>query len=448
MESKKAFNPLEILQVDANIKAKDLKKILMKLLKKYNTKKVSDEKKEEYEKKKIEINKAYDIIKNKDKFNSWLNTESKVGEIMAIPDAVLKNSSLSFIFYCLILGMCLPNFAYFKWKNMKNKNVHGVDFDTMEVFMNFFNEDLRKKNNFVLIRSLIYLLSQSKELSQYDFKNLEYVKDIVEHEYGFPLPDLKNINLGYLAIINHLFRLNKLNKKDHKYLISICFKLIDSMKYVAISKGYIDTLKNLFKLQAMFTQGIFDEEYYMLQFPYVEFKKIFLLKMQNEKINLDNLIVNEHQRAIAENVKNKMPKIKVEEFIAVVKNTGNEEEDSNDHDFILQTERSPKSNNAIYKIEKDSKVTIKVVISTTNNNLCVHSNVMNESIYNSWTAFITIDGYLNKDFVIISNENKKKEFYFDFYLSSKKNVCEVRLWILNGQYLCNDVDESIVLKYY
>ncbi|EQB62125.1 preprotein translocase subunit sec63 [Vairimorpha apis BRL 01] len=359
MESKKAFNPLEILQVDANIKAKDLKKILMKLLKKYNTKKVSDEKKEEYEKKKIEINKAYDIIKNKDKFNSWLNTESKVGEIMAIPDAVLKNSSLSFIFYCLILGMCLPNFAYFKWKNMKNKNVHGVDFDTME-------------------------------LSQYDFKNLEYVKDIVEHEY---------------AIINHLFRLNKLNKKDHKYLISICFKLIDSMKYVAISKGYIDTLKNLFKLQAMFTQGIFDEEYYMLQFPYVEFKKIFLLKMQNEKINLDNLIVNEHQRAIAEN-----------EFIAVVKNTGNEEED--------------------------------IVISTTNNNLCVHSNVMNESIYNSWTAFITIDGYLNKDFVIISNENKKKEFYFDFYLSSKKNVCEVRLWILNGQYLCNDVDESIVLKYY
>lgn len=448
MENKKTFNPLEVLQVDANIKKKDLKKILMKLLKKYNSKRVPEEQKEEYEQKKIEINKAYDIIKNKDKFNLWLNTESKVGEIMAIPTAVLKNSFLSFAFYCLILGVCLPHFAYYKWKNMRHKNVHGVDFDTMETFMNFLNDDFKKKNNSCMIRSLIYLLSKSKELSSYDFKNMEIVKDIVEHEYGFPVPDIKNVNYGYLAIMCHLFRLNKLNSKDHKYLITVLFKLIESLKYVAISRGFIEVIKNLYTLQAMITQAVFDEEYFMLQYPFVEFKKIFLLKMQNEKINFDNLLNNDYQRSIAENIKNKIPKIKIEEFIAVVKNTGTEAEDSDDHEFIMKTEQSTKSNNAIFNIERNSKATIKVVVYTTNNEMCVHSNVDIKPIYNSWTAFLTVDGILNKDFVVIKNENTKKELYFDFYVSSKKNSCEVKLWILNGQYLCNNVEEAILLKFY
>ncbi|KAK6089793.1 hypothetical protein P3W45_001295 [Vairimorpha bombi] len=455
IEIKKDFDPLEILGIDLNTSAKAVKKKLVKLMVKYDINKAPEDKKEEFEAQRIKISKAYNIVKNKEKFARWLNNESKSGEIIAIPDVIMKNATLAFIVYCIILGMCLPNYAYRKWKNMKNKNSLNVYFDTMEVFINFLNEELKKKCD---IRSLIMILSKSRELGCHKFRSdCSKIKSHIEHNYGFPLPDMKYLNDGFLVLNDHLFRSDICKQSDLEYVRSKSLLLIEALKFIAIAKGYVDILKKLFTLQGMITQAVFDEEYYLLQYPYIKFNDLFMMKINNEKFEIEDTLkklLNGRELEEALLINSKIRRVKIEEFIAVIKNTGNSNEeasdveDDNPDDYVVDEDKSKSI--SVFKISKNSSVTIRVKLGFINKNIkkeSVHSYKIREPLLCSWGVFITIDNVLHRE-ISFFNEENLKDIIFSFDAPENKNSSEIKLHVLNGQYLKNNIEDSIILKYF
>lgn len=455
MEIKKDFDPLEILGIDLNTPVKVTKKKMVKLMLKYDVHKAPEDKKAEYEKKLMDISKAFGIVKDKKKFASWLNNESKSGEIMAIPDVIMKNATLAFIIYCIVLGMCLPNFAYRKWKNLKTKNSLGIQFDTMECFINFINNDFRKKCS---IKNLITLLSKSKELSTKNFSSdISGIKSKVEYNFGYPLPDLKNVNTGFYILYDNLFRLNLCNKKDVQYVTESSLLIIEGMKCVAVAKGYVEIYKKLFTLQAMITQGVFDEDYYMLQYPHIKFNDLFLLKFSEQKIEVEeilNKLLQGRELKDALLVHKNILKINIKEFVAVIKNTGKINEEASDvddevnEDLMLNTEKFKNINT--FKIAKNSLVTIRVKLEVLNkfkNVKAVHTCNILKTILPSWTVFITVDNQIHKE-IVTFNANDTNDITFTFDAPVNKNSNEIKLHVMNGNYLKQNLEETIILRYF
>ncbi|WUR02597.1 protein transport protein SEC63 [Vairimorpha necatrix] len=454
LDLKRDFDPFEILGIDINTNPKLIKKKMVKMMLKYNVDRCPENKKKEYEEKIIEISKAYNIVKDKNTFAKWLNNESKSGEIMAIPDVIMKNATLAFIIYCLILGLCLPNYAYRKWKNIKTKNSLGVQFDSMECFINFINEDLKKKCD---IKNLLVILTKSKEFSTKKFSsNAKNIKSNIEYNFGYPLPDVKNLNEGFLVLMDHLFRLNECKEKDLDFIKTHSLILIDGMKCVAITKGYTEIYKKLFTLQAMILQSVFDEEYFLLQYPHVKFSDLFLKKISGQKVDvqeaLSNLLSGQELKdalLVHENIK----KIVVKEFSAATQNTGNlndasDVEDEDKEDLIVKKEKIKNFNT--FKIENKSLVTIKVRLDILNKSKiekCVHTYNIKERSLCTWSVFLTVDNILHKNIEVIDEKNLK-DVMFTFDAPADKISSEVKLYIMNGQYLRNNVEETIILKYY
>lgn len=422
LEVKKDFDPLEVLGVSLDASKKVIKRKMQTLLMKYAVSKAPEGKKEEYEKKCMDISKAYVIMKNKDSFNSWLNTESKSGEIMAIPDVIMKNALVAFLVYCIILGVALPLYAFRKWKMMRFKNRLGVEFKSMEEFLKYFNEELRRSGS--VVRSLQWILSQSVEFQSVSCDGLGVLRDLVGTEYGYPLPDPKYVNDGFFVLCDILFRTGQASREKRMFILEKSLLLVDSMKYIAFTKGYVEVLKGIYTLQAMIVQGVFDEEFYLLQYPSVGFRDIYLKKGKTPELNI--------------------PKVKIEEFVASVKCTGISQEDASDVEEE-EEEIVQKENKAVFNIPKGSLVTVKISLSTTNSGYAVHSHCVEEPLDHSWTAFISLDNVLHKKMVKITEE--KKEIEFEFNTHDRKRSTEIKLYVLDGFYLKNNLEETITIKY-
>lgn len=496
MEIKKDFDPLEILGVSLNATPKQIKRKMQNLLMKYSVQKAPEDKKKEYEKICMNISKAYVIMKNKESFNSWLNTESKSGEIMAIPEIIMENAFTAFLIYCVILGVALPFYAFKKWKSMKNKNRLGVNFKSMEEIIGYFNEDLRKKGN---VKNLIWILSRSVEFnlhkSDEDFKDegssfkdkginkdsssttlsstsltssstlntsipspsssssalFKSIKDKVGEDYGYPLPDPKTVPDGLYIFYDFLFRTGLSSPLEKKKIVKFSLSLVECMKLIAFNRGYIDLLKEIFTLQSMIVQAVFDEEYYFLQYPFVNFKDLFILKIKKGgkipgealKCLLENSKLKE-----AEKLRESIPKIVIDEFVATVKKTRLIEEEGNEEDEVSDikedNDEEINNDNGVHIIPKGSLVTIKARFTTTNNLLNVHTHFIDTPLEHSWTAFISIDNILHKKFIKIS---KSQEISFEFEAPGNRKSSEVQLYLLDGFYLKNNLEESILIKY-
>ncbi|KAF9763164.1 Protein translocation protein SEC63 [Nosema granulosis] len=429
MDIKKGFDPLEVLGVSLDASKKTIKKKMQKLLMKYAASKAPEGKKEEYEKKSVDISKAYVIMKNKEDFNSWLNTESKSGEIMAIPDVVMKNALVAFLVYCAILGALLPFYAFRKWKTMRNRNRLGVCFKSVEEILKYFEGDLKKKN----VQSMMWVISQSEEYKGIQNVDCNLLREVIGAEYGYPLPDPKTVNNGFFVLCDILFRTNLTPEADRKFIQEKSLGLIECMKNIALVKGQPEVLRNLFTLQAMIVQRVFDEEYFLLQFPTVNFRDLFILKIKKGRI----------EDCAEDKLRKSLPRIKVEEFVASVKPTGISSEDASDVEDVESLEDN--SNADYFSIPKDSLVTVRVRLSTTNSDLCVHSHYLDSPLEHSWVAFITIDNILHKKMIKI--DEKSKEINFEFESFGKKKTSEIKLYLQDGYYLKNNQEASILIKY-
>ncbi|EOB11778.1 SEC63-like protein [Nosema bombycis CQ1] len=106
------------------------------------------------------------------------------------------------------------------------------------------------------------------------------IKDKVGEDYGYPLPDPKTVPDGLYIFYDFLFRTGLVSPLEKKKIVKSSLSLVECMKLIAFNRGYIDLLKEIFTLQSMIVQAVFDEEYYFLQYPFVNFKDLFILKIK------------------------------------------------------------------------------------------------------------------------------------------------------------------------
>lgn len=468
IEDKKGFNPLDILGVEHNTGIKDIKKRLKILLMRYNVNKAKPELKAEYEERQRLINRAYGLVSNKDKYEMWLNNESKSGEIIAIPNVIVRNGVFAFLVYSFLLGIFLPRWAYKKWKGIRDKNRVGVSFKSMELFYDNIDKKMNQmKCSTETLTSLILLMSKSVEFNAYPWKsNIGELKSTIESDFAFPLKDVGDENRGYLVLMDHLFRIHQGDRSDLEYVQKTSLMLIEGMKAIAAGKRYGLLMKHLLVLEAMITQAVFDPKYSMLQFPFVTFEPLFVQEKNKEKVSS----VDEYLRSTldgkrlesAMNVYANMPRVEVSELSASVIDTGKDTssedvEDIDEDDVIVKPSDSPskRTEQDLYVIPDRSVATITVVLNRirvlprshlSESVDTVHAPYIKEDVSVKWMVMLTIDDFICSKVQLLNDFDGNNVVRFNIDTNGLKRVSECKVFVGCGGYLDINVEKSIIIK--
>lgn len=468
IEKGKGFDPLEVLGIEHNTGMQEVKKRLRTLLMKYNVHKVDGELRKEYEEKQKMINKAYNLVSNKERYETWLNNESKSGEIIAIPQIVVRRGGLAFLVYSIVLGVFLPRWAYRRWKRMHERNRVGVHFKTMEMF---YEKIDRRMNQIKCAQEasvkLISVMSKCVEFEEYKWRsNVEGLKMQIEGSFGYPLQDGAGENKGYLVLMDHLFRVGQAEDRDREYVQRTSLVLIEGMKAIAVAKRYGGVMKHLMTVRAMIMQGVFDPKYSLLQIPFVSFEDLFVQerskKMQVGERYLSGALGG-RELECAMNVYSQMPRVEVSEFNACVINTGSEvdgdvqEEDENDVTMRQQSEgsKTKRGEQVSYIVPEKCMATVRVVLNKVyvrpemgkrGDVMVVHSPYMSGWFSVRWMVMLTIDEAICGKVQMVEDFVDRKVVKFSVDVSGLKKVSECKVFVGNGEYLDSGVEKSIIIK--
>lgn len=472
VENKKGFNPLEILGIEHNTGIKDIKKRLRVLLMKYNVNKVAPGLKAQYAEKQKLVNKAYGLVSNKEKYESWLNNESKAGEIVAIPKVIVQKGILAFLVYSMVLGVLLPRWAYGKWRGVRDKNRVGVSFKTMEMFYSRIDDNMNQRKCFLEASiKLISLMSRSVEFRDHAWKsNVEGLKIKIESNFAFPLKDFGEVNKGYLVLMDHLFRIHQVEPSDAEYVQKVSILLIEGMKAIAFAKRYGNLVKQLVVLEAMIVQAVFDPRYFMLQIPFVEFEDLFMQEKRNrreapgEDYLTSTLGGVKLKSAMA--IYSHIPRVEITEFSASVINTGQEMDgddvqDLDEDDVIVKTQASEtndkgkKAEQTSYLVPEKSMVTVTVTLKKTyarpdlvrkDARLAVHAPYINGTLLTKWIVMLTMDDKICAKTQFLDDFEENTMARFNVEASGLKKTSECRVFVGCGEYLNVNVEKSMILK--
>ncbi|ADM11687.2 preprotein translocase subunit Sec63 [Encephalitozoon intestinalis ATCC 50506] len=467
IEYKKGFNPLEVLGIDEDAGEKEIKKRLRMLLMKYNLGKAPEELRKEYEEKQKMINRAYGLVSNKKKYETWLNRESKTGEIVAIPKMIVSQGIYAFVLYSLLLGVLLPRWAYRKWKEIRDLNRVGVNFRTMEMFYEKIDDRMNQgKYNHDVVEKLMALMTRSVEFMEYGWKsNVEGLRGRIESGFGYPLRDCGKEGKGYLVLMDHLFRTGQAAKSDVEYVQKASLRLIEGMKAIGIAKRYGNVVKSLVVLESMIIQAVFDPKYWMLEIPFVRFEDLFIQENRKEKMSEEECLRAFFSGSNLEsgmNVYRSIPVIKISEFSASVIETGvvkdiSDVSESETENLVTRNEgeegvRNGRSEQAVYVIPGGSIATINVTLEREcyldekKGEVIVHAPFMKESFFVKWIVMLTIDNVIYGKIQIIDDFSKKAKVRFSIDSGELKKACECKVFVGCGEYLNRNAEKSIVIK--
>ncbi|AFM98453.1 preprotein translocase subunit Sec63 [Encephalitozoon hellem ATCC 50504] len=467
IEYNKGFDPLEVLGIDEGTGEKEIKKRLRRLLMKYNLSKAPEDLRKEYEEKQKIINKAYGLVSDKKRYEAWLNSESKTGEIVAIPKIVIKRGMYAFALYSLLLGVFLPRWAYRKWREIRDLNRVGVNFRTMEMFYEKIDAGVNQtKCPSEAVTKLIMIMMRSVEFSEYRWKSdVEGLRGKIESGFAFPLKDCGKESKGYLVLMDHLFRIGQAERSDVEYVQRASLRLVEGMKAIGIAKRYGNVVKSLVILESMIIQAVFDMKYSMLQIPFVRFEDIFIQENCKEKISAEGYIgtaLSGEKRESALNVCNSIPLVRIAEFSASVIETGvvkDEEDDepSSSENLVTKNDSEEKAKSAreqaVYVIPGGSIATINVVLDREckvdgcgKGEMIVHAPFMRESFFVKWIVMLTVDNVIYGKIKVIDDFEKRTSIRFSVDVGEVRKMCECKVFVGCGEYMNRNVEKSIVIK--
>ncbi|KAM0671604.1 subunit Sec63 of preprotein translocase [Ordospora colligata] len=470
MEKKNGFNPLDVLGITEESSAREIKKRLRVLLVKYNPGNAVEEVKKEYEEKMKDVNRAYGLMMNKKKYEAWLNNDSKIGEIVAIPGMIVRNGVYTFVLYCIALGVFVPRWAYRKWREMRDMNRLGVSFVTMEKFFERIDEKMNEMKGLESVYALIGVMGESEEFARHEWKSeISELKTKIENEYGFPMKEMMDDNKGCLVLIDHLFRTGMARKEETEYVQRMSLRLIEGMRVIALAKRYGNVMKNLVVLEGMVVQAVFDPRFWLLQVPFVRFELLFIWeKRGNEKRRSEEYLrmhlSGEHYDS-AVMVNKEIPSVEVSEFSASVINTGKEGdgedvalEDSDDvvmrRESVEESMKSVKRDQNVYVVSDGSLVTVMVKLSKVSSfrggsdgrKMVVHAPYIKEQLFCRWMVMLTIDGRVYGKIEMVDDFEGNRRVKFNIGTEDLRKVNECKVFVGCGEYLNRNVEKSIVIK--
>ncbi|KAF7684583.1 Protein translocation protein SEC63 [Astathelohania contejeani] len=486
------WSPFSALEISEDATEKEIKSSFRRLSRKYNPDQADQSKKKEYEEKTIEIGSAYNILKDKNKKEEWLLGQSGPREeVVAIPEWVISRGYMVLAIYAIILGILFPYWALRKWKRNSERNLLGVYYETMEKFYEDIKGDLICKDEYSTIRGLINIFIKTKEFREHKWKINSEVKDLIENNFGIPLrTDIgEGSYKGYLVLMDHLFRTNKSDLKDRMYVQESTLALINGVRRIAIIKNLPKLVSATFTFEKMVIQAIFDPEYAVMQYPGVKFINVLLEPKKNE------LEFVKEAGSPALFVYQNLPRVKINKFIAFVRETGAETEDLKIEDlneFETPKEINHEKNNNMFTLPTKALTTILVELERIENvnstkgcydnkksnsielgsdgigfvlkqqgeidlslinsigtykNVAVHAPYLINERCTSWSVMLMINDQMHSQIPTFSDFQGTKKIYFE--IPEKPSSCEdiIKIGIISNSYFNVDVTESITVKY-
>lgn len=312
------FNPYIVLGIDETWNIKKTKKRYRTLLKPLFRKAKIPELKDEAEKEIIKINKAFDLIKDPQNYQKFLESQTKKELFVAIPQYILDFSNLSFAFYFGFLSIILPFIIWIFIKKNKNKTVNGVYYTTNEAFFEICKE-IDVSDKLKTLYEILYFISNTEDFKTYQFKkNLTQdnnFKNILENIYHIPY-------CGGNNVMNHIIAL--LIRSKHAMIVDINFvqktllHIIHNYQIIALDENEV-LYEYLLDLERMIIHRIPHYKYFNLQFiPLMNPMELqpFIKQLNStfeDEIATSNTLSSFDKKAIMKLV-SRMPKIQISQI--------------------------------------------------------------------------------------------------------------------------------------
>lgn len=231
------FNPYVVLGIDETWNLKKTKKRYRMLLKPLFRKAKIPKLKAEAEKEIIKINKAFDLIKDPQNYQKFLESQTKKELFVAIPQYILDFSNLSFVFYFGFLSIILPFIIWMFIKKNKNKTENGVYYTTNEAFFEICGEiDISDKLK--TLYEILYFISDTDDFKMYQFKKDltcdNNFKNILENIYHIPYCGGNNAAHHIIAL---LIRSKHTMSVDIDFVQETLLHIIHNYQIIALNEN-------------------------------------------------------------------------------------------------------------------------------------------------------------------------------------------------------------------
>lgn len=406
------FNPYRLLEIDENAPIAEVKRAFRKKVANLNPDTASEDEKEDVTNKLKETIKAFNFLK--ENRGKSLASETTY-EVVAIPKWVVERGYAVLIVYGIIVGLCLPRWAFRKWNSHMNKNQHNVYYSTMDHFYRWVEGEQREA------RSIITFITSSRDFRErwWRSRGLASLKQHIEDNFGYPLKDTGRADTGYLVLMDHLFRTGKADARDLVFAQTKSIAMVNSMKAVAVQRNMKSLLETLFVLERMIVQAVFDPDFHLMQHPECSFERVFL----------------KNKRAGDSVAGGALPAVQIRDIEAFVEKTE-----------LVET-GSRKIDSTTYEVPCDSKVTISFTLVRDKQTDFVHAPFLKREIRLLWTIFVTVDDQVLDETASVFNSEDRDTFTFVFDGAEEKQQSTVTVHVKSGEYFGVDRESSVVLRY-
>lgn len=489
------LDPYTILGIDESANKKEIRAAYRKLLRENDPDKHPD-RKDELSLKMADINNAYGYLTHpKKRKQSFNKVES---EIVAIPQRIVDNGKFVFLIYIGLIAILFPWFGISKWRKSVGCNSLGVNYKSVETFYKKM-DTLLARDIICSIRNIMHLICESeemkssaggltycgnKELQKFnmdendkdnkgskdydkDRKLKMFVKHYIENNYGYPVNDGKPIK--YYILLDHLFRSEIFTSEVRAKVAEETLSMIAVLKRIALVKDQRELVDVIFTFGRMVMQCVCDPSYSILQYPNIYFEDVFTKNnISKEDIDIPRIRIKSVCAYVAKNKEFADSEPEDEEELA-------KKEVSEEGEGKLVEPEELKGNTKIFKIEKESLVTVKITlerVDTKNTNqedyafmlkmkgendidmlnamghtvkTPVHTPYSDLTKYVQWECLYALNGRMLKKNTVLADFVGERDVFIEF--DSTKGSSKLEINVKNDQYFGVDVSDEIAIEY-
>ncbi|KAI5150296.1 translocation protein SEC63 [Enteropsectra breve] len=453
------FNPMELLDVTENDSAAKIKKSYKKKLRqaqrvhKTNTKNGVENSQALYNTALMNLNKAYEIMKNEESYLSWLASGIERKLVIAIPSFFINFSGTSILLYLAIFCVAVPLLAFLKYRFIKNRCYIGSLFKTNERF--FEAMDSFPAEQSIMIQSLLLFISKTDEIKNRNYKNdISDKKGTIEKMHGEPL--LSDAN-GYMHVMDFLHRTGFGHKADQTAIKQELLYMIDSFMKISLTNDKTKLYEGLLLLRKMVVQAVYNPKYSILQYPGIDAERILqeeykcsavVEDMSNKNTAKSGKIDEEVLQRITsteecKKFKAHLPKPVLEDLEIYAYDTN--EDDGLEENYTKVVDSSVDSKTGlIFKVGKNvvPVLSFNLKIKGGSYENC-HSPYGDVDVKHKFTVYYRIGNKLINDVVEVDKEQN-----LSFNLpSSRQKEDLIRIFVVSNGYFGTDAFEQVTLRY-
>ncbi|KND05036.1 uncharacterized protein SPPG_00716 [Spizellomyces punctatus DAOM BR117] len=306
VEEKGLWDPYQILGVDRDADADQVKKAWKELMRKWHPDKNPDNV-EEATKMTTDISKAYKTLTDPEARQNWDEWGHPDGKQsfqlgLALPRWLVEegnNFKVLFV-YAGVFMVLLPALVARWWNNAKQMNKEKILHPTMAKFYRELRESLGFK-------ALLELLSKADEfytlitLDKSETPALEKLVDQVKKAMEQKTPDRWSKKLTsakdpqtamqqkvYLLLHSHLLRLTPEDPKlahEQRLVAERSVQLVAGMLQIAISRSWLNIALSVIDLGQMLTQALYFHQSPLMQLPYITADKLKYFRSKKRDIS-------------------------------------------------------------------------------------------------------------------------------------------------------------------